>query len=163
EEEDRRAVAGAAQLAEDRPAVALREHHVEDDEVEAAGAGFLQAVVAITADFDVEAVLGQAALQVGSRFALVFDDQDPLGHGLALGAQLARLYRGRADSPTIWSLFDCMRRDGAVRCCGWTRVQTSIRNRRAMQRRNGDLVFAPTDLVNFLGCPHATVLDMRHA
>jgi uncharacterized protein len=32
-----------------------------------------------------------------------------------------------------------------------------------MQRRNGDLVFAPTDLVNFLGCSHATVLDVRHA
>src|SRR4051812_36296016 len=32
-----------------------------------------------------------------------------------------------------------------------------------MQRRNGDLVFAPTDLVNFLGCAHATVLDVRYA
>src|SRR5437867_2096891 len=30
-----------------------------------------------------------------------------------------------------------------------------------MQLRNGSLFFSPTDLVNFLGCSHAAVLDFR--
>ena len=31
-----------------------------------------------------------------------------------------------------------------------------------MQRRNGSTLYSASDLVNFMGCTHATVLDLRH-
>jgi hypothetical protein len=71
-------VAGAQQLGEDRPAVAIGEHRVKQDKVVLAGRGQVEPVLAVLRDVDHKPALREA-LEEGRGLRLVFDDQDPHG------------------------------------------------------------------------------------
>ncbi|MCY1350503.1 hypothetical protein D9M69_367380 [compost metagenome] len=75
EEQHRHAAAGLAQAAQDLPAVAAGQHHVEDDQVMVAGQRQVLTFEAVARQFDAEAGLAEALLQVLAGLGFVFDDQ----------------------------------------------------------------------------------------
>src|SRR5262249_33146562 len=89
QEQDRRLLAGAAEVREDRPAVAPGEHDVENDEVVGARQRRVQTVLTLAGHVHGETVLGEPLAEVGGGLRLVLDDEN-------FHARLPRPSRGAA-------------------------------------------------------------------
>jgi hypothetical protein len=64
-----------AQGRKDRPAVEVREHHVENDKVVGSSSGQMQAIVARSGEIDDEAVLHQPFAEETGDLLFIFDNK----------------------------------------------------------------------------------------
>ena len=97
EQQDRHAFIGGAQHAHDIPAVHIRQHDVEDQQIVIAGHCQVIAVKAVIGQVDDEAGLGEPFGQVLSGFLLIFDNQNL--HGRLLHARFVRVFNFRGAPP----------------------------------------------------------------
>ena len=96
-QQDRHAFPGGAQHAHDIPAVHIRQHDVEDQQIVIAGHRQVIAVEAVIGQVDDEAGLGEPFGQVLSGFLLIFDNQNL--HGRLLHARFVRVFNFRGAPP----------------------------------------------------------------
>src|SRR6185312_4406724 len=75
QEKHRRLAAGAAISCQDRPAVALRQHDVQDEDGIADAERQLQRLFAVACDIDDETLIGEAGAQEGGGLRVVFRKQ----------------------------------------------------------------------------------------